>query len=253
MNLETWLRLLGKKIVARYKLFKSTTYPVRHLLPRPSYRLLQPPHQIVTGWLLRRTEGKNVFAPAANGRQVLQDPKQLCKRPHHLTGFSVNLWGQFMVKHAGWVPKTKEASEKMGRDWQPWQPVKPPTATEIHYQAPETWDAVVFDLFTLNGRPFDVVEFGTITASVCHAPNCWNYWHYEVRFQDAQGHWLHRLSDYNPVPYKNKRLERLQSNLLASFIQAGLAQPVAAIPVPIPLPRTVYDTRPPWWSRLLGR
>jgi hypothetical protein len=220
-------------------------YPAACLLPRPSYRLLIPPHKVGTGWVLRRTDGKNVFAPAADGRQVIQDPKQLCDRPKRLSdGLSVNLWGHFAWEHSGWVPGTKEAKVKLATYWQPLQPTEPPTVTEMDYSLPSTWDVVGFDISKLDGCSFNLTEFGLITASVCHAPNCWNYWHYEVRFQDAFGQWLDRLNDYDPVPYKNKKLERLQNNLLASFIQAGLAQPVIPTSPPTPLVRSAYDTQP---------
>ena len=253
MRLRRLLGWLVSRLAARFATSRSAAYPAARLLPRPTYRLLLPPHQVVAGWLLRRTEGTNVFAPAAGGRQLVHDPKQLCDPPRQLTeGLSVSLWGHFQLPDNGWKV-TKAGQADSFKPWVPPQAAKPPAAEKMQYLPVETWEVAGLDVAAINGYSFSVVAYGQFTARVCHAPNCWNFWHYEVRFQNAQGQWLHRLEEYTPRPYSNKHLKLLQEGLLASFIQAGLAQSVATVPAPAPLPRTDYDTRPPWWARLLGR
>lgn len=254
MKLKVWFGQLYGKQTANFIVGQQIEYPVVQLLPRPSYRLLLPPDRHVsTGWLLRRTKGKNAFTVAQSGRQIIHDPKQLCDEPKHLgEGFSVSLWGRFKLPHNGWK-NTKEGQAKIFEPWTPPQPSEPPTAEEMYYLPPDTWDVVSFDIAKLNGCEFNVTGFGLFYSKVHHAPNCWNYWHYEVRFKNDQGQWLHKLKEYDPIPYKNKRLQRLHEGLLASFIQAGLAKTLNETQAPAPLRRTFYDSRPPWWARMFRR
>jgi hypothetical protein len=254
MNLRCWLNYLSKWLDSKLVAQDSTTYPAARLLPRPTYRLLcRPEHYVSEGWVIRRTKGKSVFRASAGGRFILQDPKQLCDWPKHLSGgLSVNLWGRFTWLNSGWIPGPEENS-KLGEYWQPPEAVKPPKPNEMQYSSINTWDVVGFSIADLNSYLFAVPGFGVFRATVFHLPTQVNYWHYEVRFQNDKGQWLHRLDEYSPKPYSNKLLKLMQEGLLVSFIQSGLAKMVGPAQAPIPLPRVSYDTQPPIWSRLIDR
>lgn len=240
-----WLHRLGLFFAARFGL-RVSSYPATHLLPRPTYRLLTSA-DVPTGYLLRRVKGKVTFATSAAGLAILQDVKQLCDQPKHLgEGFSVNLWGRFALTYVGWqlVPGNREASDKIQLPWEPPQPATPPTAEEMQYVPAHQWSALSLSVAHIHGYWFDVVSYGRFEAVVCHAPNCWNYWHYEVRFRNPDGVWLRDVPKMDPParPYSNRQLRLLYEGLQASFVEKAMIAPVNAAHAPAPLSPALYDT-----------
>ncbi len=222
------------------------SYP-QVLLPQPTYRLL-PPAAVPAGWLLRRVDPGVQFVAAADGRPILTDPAQLCDKPAHFGDFSVSLAGQFEAQHAGWILiATDDATKQLVRaTWQPPTPVTPPTATQMAYAPAAEWDVLGLQLAAVHERWFTAAVYGQWQACVTHVPTCWNYWHYEVRFQNTQGQWLHQYKLHDPrVVASNRHYELLCKGLLQSFQEAGLAHPLATVGTPAPWPETLFDTAAP--------
>ncbi|MGY2134429.1 hypothetical protein ACW9KT_19525 [Hymenobacter sp. HD11105] len=209
-------------------------YPA-NLLPQPASPLLTAA-QVPAGWLLRRTDAPTVFLPqtAPNGRPLLR-PDQLGSPAQRLPeGLSVNLLGQFAVTHAAWEPTTQAAKEYLRLPWPPGQAVIPPTPADMHEAAPGTWDAYVLDVAEVENYQLDTVR-GVFEVHACHAPNCWNYWHYEVRFLHTIDGWAHA-----PGTYSSNQMRKVGEAIRQSLQTAGLAQPLTAA-----APALAPSTAPP--------
>ena len=159
-------------------------------------------------------------------------------------GFSVNLAGQFEPDHAGWalVPGNPDAVDKIREPWLPPTPVTAPTTAEMDYLPSTAWGVLVLQLEALHGRWFRAATFGDWQAIAMHAPNCWNYWHYEVRFRNQAGQLLHQYKQHDPRVLTNRNWELACEGLLQSFQEAGLALPLATVTPAALWPQTLFDT-----------
>lgn len=235
--MSAWLCRLWLLFTARW--FARVSYPSTHLLPRPTYKLLTPAH-VPDGWLIRRTKGPAQFELDPVSNLLFLRPDQLSDPPKLLAeGFSVNLLGQFELENAGWMPSTKEAAAKLYVPWLPPTPSQPPTDEEMHCPLAAEWDVFGLAIKPMHGRKFQTT-LGEFQAFVCHAPNCWNYWHYEVRFQNADDQWLHEK--YDPKPYSNNKFRLVAEALRHEVRQSALPKPKEALGIAIPWPQTLFDT-----------
>ena len=208
------------------------------LLPQPTYRLLTPA-DVPAGWLARWVRGATVFTSdiaKSNGR-VLIDVSQLGSPAQRLPeGLSVNLLGDFEIAHAGWQPATEVAKEYLRLPWPVGTSVIPPEPDDMQYVPREDWNIYALDIAEVEACELDTGR-GKFRPHVCHAPNGWNYWHYEVRFQHETLGWVHA-----PGVYSDNQLRKVGEAIRQAFQEAGLAQPLAAVGTPSPWPQTLFDT-----------
>jgi len=83
---------------------------------------------------------------------------------------------------------------------------------------------------------------GDFRVHVCHAPNCWNYWHYELRFWHEQlAAWVNTPDLYpNPSQYR-----KVAEAIRQVFQEDGLAQPFLAVGTPAPWTSALFDIAAP--------
>ncbi len=223
-------------------------YPADRLLPCPTYTVWEEMPEPVAqhGWLVRRTDGARPafrVIERATGRLRL-DVQQLCSPSSNLLRLSCNLLGQFERPDAGWRPGTDAAKVKLNADWKSDSAVVPPTSEEM-LAAPPPWGLYGIRVARLPALRLTLREATTtapaweVTCHAQHVPNCWNYWHVELRFYDsAAKRWLN--DEEYPWP-SNSQKRKLPDKLRTAFREAEVAEPLAATLHPAPWPAVLFD------------
>jgi hypothetical protein len=211
------------------------------LLPQPTYLLLTPA-DMPAGWLIRWVKGATVFTSdiaKSNGRPLI-NVSQLGSPAQRLPeGLSVNLLGNFELAHAGWQHATDAAREFLRLPWPVGTSVALPAPADMQYLPREEWDVYALNIAEVEACELETGR-GKFRPHVCHAPNGWNYWHYEVRFEHETLGWVHA-----PDVYSDNQLRKVGEVIRQAFQEAGLAQPQSAVGVPPPWPQALFDTATP--------
>lgn len=214
-----------------------SAYPHQRLCPQPSYRKPLLPEHLPGALLVRRTPDPQPFKePITPDTRIRAD--QICDPDKWMAyGLSCSLLGQYEVGDLGWHTTDaclrKPYWEK--EEWPVESTVEVPEAAEFAYTPRADWGVFELDVMSLHGQPFQTAR-GRFTGYGCHVPTRANYWHYELRFQDAQGKWLH-LRKTEGGTYANKDRDNLGEVLRQYLLE--MAQPLSAAPSP-PWPSATF-------------
>ena len=210
------------------------------LLPQATYCPLAP-EAVPTGWLLRWVTGQVAFTAQVSkvtGRPLLNISQLGSPAEQFPRGLSVNLLGQFAAAHAGWQPATPGAKAALGQLWPLGQPPIPPPPGEMQYLPSPDWSEYVLAVAELHGYLLQTPK-GNFRVHVYHAPNCWNYWHYELRFwHEELAAWVNTPDLYPSPNQYRKTAEAIRQ----TFQEDGLAQPLVVTGTPAPWPPALFDT-----------
>lgn len=214
-------------------------YPADRLLPRPTYRYLDPlPPELLPGFLVRRIPKEEAaFAeePPGSGRLLLKASHLGSPALELARGLSCSLLGWFEVPDAGWVPASRETAAHLMRLWQRPEAPARPTPAELLLD-PEPWGAYALRVADAHQQAL-VTQRGTFTCHVVHVPTCCNYWHHELRFHEAATQqWLHQRTDLS----KGQR-EKTAEAIRAVLQEKRWARPVAQVPAVMAWPRPLFD------------
>ncbi len=200
-------------------------YPI-HLIPQPTYCLIQPNDWFSNRVLIRVTTDKDVLDPDTGKIKL----SCIVPQSDHLRDFSTNLLGTFTEGDTAWqITGTKEARKYFHGSWQPGEKVRLPlfpdeftftTDYGYFFIAIADLEGTVFQSKIGNEPDFEVV------CRVIHTPTRCNFWHFSVRWFTDQG---------DISPQSGNWIGRLLKTQVKTLIQqkARLNPPPDLAPVPI--------------------
>lgn len=163
-------------------------YP-EHLIPKPSYFIIQNTQDLGEYYLIRHTPDKDL---------IDKDTKQLKvsyieTRTDNLKDLSTNLLAIFRYEDR--IFKIKRESQDrayFNSLWQEKQEVNPIPKNEDDFEIDQNRGAFYLKIDSIVGQPVthingDTNEKWTARAVVVHTPTNSNFWHFSVRWHDENG------------------------------------------------------------------